>query len=408
MNFHLQPSKAAFGVLGIVGHAGCGHANSHLGFIQDDSGGLSTVMRMLEKATGTDLTIVSVSARTGLNGAFFEVRTASGGVSRAYARRGITKQELRLAQHCVGLKAICSQALAVDCFGRIVGQGAMEVPVALQTAIANASMDSVKKAMPEAFELVDEGLEGNCGKVLAGVIDIDGIPVSVMALSNATLGGIGPNEDIEGNVNLYGKKNLMSRFQLDSVPSFVIEGKVCASPFSETIAEPTFLIRAYPGEDNREVAKALVRAAAELGYPARYLPNLLQRSKTAMKDLARLQGENIVEIGHAIAKAKTAREKVLLAAQLNEFASQELGGITFMSNDVHEVMGGVGCIPGTSAVISLFISKAQLQEDVLPTLTVEETDKYCNMICMGTKYLSQNLEAACDELAQAKKRFNLS
>ena len=66
-------------------------------------------------------------------------------------------------------------------------------------------------------------LEGNCGKILGTVLDIHGVPVSVMALSNATVGGIGPNEDIEGNVNLYGKKDLSEKLHLDRIPSFVIE-----------------------------------------------------------------------------------------------------------------------------------------------------------------------------------------
>ena len=102
----------------------------------------------------------------------------------------------------------------------------MEVPVALQTAIANAALDSFVKAFSDQFIIKEEDLEGNCGKILGTVLDIHGVPVSVMALSNATVGGIGPNEDIEGNVNLYGKKDLSEKLHLDRIPSFVIEGKV--------------------------------------------------------------------------------------------------------------------------------------------------------------------------------------
>ena len=58
MKTNLSLSKAPFGVIGIVGHAGCGHANSHLGFIQDDSGGLSAVLGLLRDATGLSLEIV--------------------------------------------------------------------------------------------------------------------------------------------------------------------------------------------------------------------------------------------------------------------------------------------------------------------------------------------------------------
>ena len=62
------------GILGIVGHAGCGHCNSHLGFIQDDSGGLTAVMALLTEATGLSLEIESVKTVTGMDG-FFEVKT---------------------------------------------------------------------------------------------------------------------------------------------------------------------------------------------------------------------------------------------------------------------------------------------------------------------------------------------
>ena len=367
MKTNISLSAAPFGVIGVVGHAGCGHANSHLGFIQDDSGGLSAVLGLLREATGLSLEIAECNVHTGLEDAYFQVKTVSGGEGIGTARRGITASEARLASHCVGKQAVCSQAIAVDCFGRVLGQGAMEVPVALQTAIANAALDSFVKAFSDQFIIKEEDLEGNCGKILGTVLDIHGVPVSVMALSNATIGGIGPNEDIEGNVNLYGKKDLSEKLHLDRIPSFVIEGKVCAEPLSSVIKEPTFLIRAFPGDDNTVAAKALLKAAQSLGLSVEYRPELLGRSDTAMEDLTRQQGRKIIEFGERLSKASTAQEKVRIAAELNEFCSQELGGITFMSNDVHKVMGGVGCIPGTSAVMSLFISREQLQKQVLPT-----------------------------------------
>lgn len=390
-----------------MGHAGCGHANSHLGFIQDDSGGLSAVLGLLRDATGLSLEIVECSAHTGLDDAYFYVKTISGGEGKASARRGITATEARLASYCVGKQAVCSQAIAVDCFGRILGQGAMEVPVALQTAIANAAMESFVKAYPDRFVLKDEDLEGNCGKVLGTVLDINGVPVSVMALSNATEGGIGPNEDIEGNVNLFGKKDLAEKLHLDRIPSFVIEGKVCAEPLSSVIQEPTFLIRAFPGDDNTVAARALLKAAQDLNLPAEYRPELLARSKTAMEDLTRRQGKKVIEFGERLSKASTARDKVRIAAELNEFCSQELGGITFMSNEVHKIMGGVGCIPGTSAVMSLFISKEQLRKQVLPTLEPEDVNNYDRIICGAVGYLNENLEKANEELIAAQEKYGM-
>ena len=408
MKTNISLSAAPFGVIGVVGHAGCGHANSHLGFIQDDSGGLSAVLGLLREATGLSLEIAECNVHTGLEDAYFQVKTVSGGEGIGTARRGITASEARLASHCVGKQAVCSQAIAVDCFGRILGQGAMEVPVALQTAIANAALDSFVKAFSDQFIIKEEDLEGNCGKILGTVLDIHGVPVSVMALSNATVGGIGPNEDIEGNVNLYGKKDLSEKLHLDRIPSFVIEGKVCAEPLSSVIKEPTFLIRAFPGDENTVDAKALFKSAQSLDLPVEYRPELLGRSDTAMEDLTRQQGRKIIEFGKRLSKASTAQEKVRIAAELNEFCSQELGGITFMSNDVHKVMGGVGCIPGTSAVMSLFISREQLQKQVLPTLESEDVKNYDRIICAAVGYLNENLGQANEELIAAQEKYGMT
>ena len=44
MTLELVRSLDVTAVIGISGHAGCGHAHSHCGFVQDDSGGLAAVL----------------------------------------------------------------------------------------------------------------------------------------------------------------------------------------------------------------------------------------------------------------------------------------------------------------------------------------------------------------------------
>lgn len=83
----------------------------------------------------------------------------------------------------------------------------MEVPVALQAAIANAALNSFAKSMPNYFIVGDENIDDNFGRLLGCVLNVDGLTVSLLALANATRGGLGPNEDIEGNVNLAGKRS---------------------------------------------------------------------------------------------------------------------------------------------------------------------------------------------------------
>ncbi len=402
----VQFSDAARGQLGLVGHVGCGHANSHCGFIQDDSGGFAALMRLFERITDLDLSISEVVPTVGQTGGF-EVKLASGGIAYAAARRGVTPFEAELSQKAVGLSAVTTQADAMKVFGRVLGQGAMEVPVALQTAIANAAVDSFIRNYPENFTVGSEDVPGNVGSWISTVINVDdGIDVSVMALINATEGGLGPNEDIEGNVNLAGKKDEMHRLGLDAMPTILLEGKVFSNPISSQITEPTFVTRAYAGDDNVTVSESLLEAAKRLGYPILYPRELLARKKGAMRDLTREMGESVKALGEKLSRATTSAEKVRLASELNRFASEDLGGITFMSDDIHEVMGGVGAIPGTTGCLSLFVSDSEIKKTVYPALTLADVDRYVDVILTAIPILSARQREAYDEVQAASERAN--
>lgn len=385
-------SQAAKGVLGVVGHAGCGHAHSNNGFIQDDSGGLATLLALFQEATGVSLTIESVAVTPGVRG-FFEVRTVSGGVGRCSARRGITLQEGRLARAVEGQEAIRTQALALDAFGRIYGQGAHEAPVALQTAIANAAMDSFAKAYPERFHVADEGLAGNCGRILGTVLDMDGVPVSAMALSNASEGGIGPNEDLEGNAFLLGKKTVMEPLDLHRLPTLVVEGKVFSPSLCAELAEPTFLVRASV-DDNPVAAEALMDALSALGYPATYPREALKRMEGALRGVTRSAGDAVVAFGERLREARTSAAKVAVLAELIAYASQDAGGLSFMTDDLHEVVSGPGMMPGTSAVLSLLMPQAYIDQHVMPYLTEYDVTLYVAIIKAAVARLHDRLPEA--------------
>lgn len=154
-------------------------------------------------------------------------------------------------------------------------------------------------------------------------------------------------------------------------------------------------------------AECLLKGAENLGYPTIYRPELLRRSESAMESLTKEQGEYIQELGKKFSAATTSFEKVKIAAELNRFASEDLGGTTFMSNSIHKVMGGVGCIPGTSCVLSLFIPNSQLEQEVLPTLSLDDVDRYVNLIIKGIEVLNGRKQEASVRLAEIKKQFNL-
>lgn len=171
------------------------------------------------------------------------------------------------------------------------------------------------------------------------------------------------------------------------------------------ITSSTFLVRAYPEDDNVVAAQSYINAARRLGYPTIYLDNLLGRDPNAMRNLARAQGENIIRLGEALRDAQMAVEKVRIAAELNEFCSQELGGITFMSEKVHQVMGGVGMIPGTCACLSLFIPHSQLERDVIPVLSEADAGKFADIVLAAAEDLHDHLPEARESIDRIQKRY---
>jgi hypothetical protein len=403
----ILPSAEPFGVLGIVGHVGCGHVHSNHGFIQDDSGGLAAILALLQEAFHIPLTIIRVDVETGRHGAAITVTTAANGRGRCTARRGISHQEAALAQAVLGQEAVRTQALAIQAFGRVYGQGAQEVAVALQTAIANAALDSFARNFPDHFHYGDEGLEGNCGKVLGTVLNIEGCPVSVMGVVNATEGGIGPVEDLEGNVFALGKKAVMVPLHLDRLPTIIVEGKAFVAPASLGLKEPTWIIRAHADYDNLVVAEVLEQAAKEVQQPALYLPEALKRDADGMTRTTREYGDTIAAYGQRIGQCETALEKARVIAELIAYATEDAGGVSFMTNRLHAIVGGNGNMPGTAAVLSLLIPEGYLNAFVQPFLSESDVRDYVAIIKAAVTRMQTKLPEALAYLERHHLEGNL-
>lgn len=93
------------------------------------------MLGLLREATGLSLEIAECNVHTGLEDAYFQVKTVSGGEGIGTARRGITASEARLASHCVGKRPFGSQAIAVDCFRRNLRSGRYGSTCCLANAI---------------------------------------------------------------------------------------------------------------------------------------------------------------------------------------------------------------------------------------------------------------------------------
>lgn len=380
MNITFSDKKQ--GILAIAGHVGCGHSHSLNNQVQDDSPGLSVVLSLFKEATGISLKIKDFKFEENKIIAILE----NGGTGYGVARRGITKQEKELIKTIIGKEAINTHTLILNAFGRVYGQGILETPVATQTAIANAALNSFLINFPDKFIGTIESVPGNCGNIVGTVLDMDGIPVSVLGTVNATIGGIGPNEDLEGNSPNYSKKEIIETLGMEKLSTLVVEAMI-SSGFSKGLKENTFFVRADEEDDNIKVLEAVIKSCEELELPIFHHKGGMKRTKDALRNNTKKVGEKIVELGEKLKSAESSEEKVNTIAELALVVSQDCGGISFMSNNLHEEIGGAGMIKKTSAVINLVVTEDYSKENPIPFLSNSDLENYVNI----TKKVIKNL-----------------
>lgn len=393
---NISPSTKSKGLIGIMGHAGAGHVHSHSGFVQDDTAGFAVASCLLRRAYPVCTTISSVEAD--IDTGIIIVKTQDGGSGSAKARRGITPYEENLARQVIGLDAVYSQSAAFSAFGRIYGQGAMEVPVALQIATCLAVIDTFEKRHGEAFHSCDEAMQGKVGRCLGSVIEINGIPVSVMATLNASDGGIGPDEDLEGNIMLGEKAELMKQLGLNKLPTIILESKAYVPAICKDIKENTFLVRINEEHDNRVVYDALIQASQQANFKYMSSSAAYNRGTEEMAHATRELGEKIAKLGKTLASSEIAANKVQIISELALLISEDAGGISFMSSKLHDVVGGGGLLPGTSAVLSMAISELAIRIWKIPAFTAQDSDQYLAVLEKAVPILAENIIAASTEL----------
>lgn len=395
----ITASTKTQGVIGLVGHVGVGHVHSHLGFVQDDSGGLAVAASVLRQALPVDTTVEQIACDIAQG--TITVTTAGGGTGRAAPRRGLTPAEADLMQAVVGQEAVFTQTLAVRTFGRMYGQGVSETAVALQAALALAVLDTWAQNYPDRCSVVDEDVPGNCGRILGTVVEIAAVPVSLLAVVNATGGGLGPNEDLEGNIKAGAKGRLMQELALDSIPTVIVEGKMFVPSVCQDITEPALWVRAQEKVDNTTVARCLAAAAHERGVPCHLSLDALPPSPGALRAATYDLGQKIAQLGQRLSQAELAADKVALVAELALIISQDAGGVTFMSDSLHEKVRGAGLMPGTAAVLSLLVPPASASWWKIPLLTHDDVNRYISIITDAIPLLADQLTAAQGELNQA-------
>ena len=245
------------GVIGIIGHAGAGHVHSHSGFVQDDTAGFAVIACMLRRAFPVCTTVSSVEAD--IHSQTVTVRTQDGGTGVARTRRGITPYEATLSRLVIGLDAVYSQNAAFAAFGRVYGQGCLELPVALQTATCLAVINTFEKRYPGLLHTGPENMEGKVGRCIGAVVEFNSVPVSIMGILNANDGGLGPDEDLEGNIMLGAKGEVMKSLGLGALPTIILESKAYVPALCKGQEEDKFWVRINRDVDNRVVYDALIQ-----------------------------------------------------------------------------------------------------------------------------------------------------
>lgn len=372
---------------GISGHAGIGHIHSHSGFTQDDSAGFAVVASLLKKAADIDTRIKEVNAD--INTGLITVTTYAGGKGQVYARRGITPYESKMLENAAGMEGIYTQNTAFKVFGRIYGQGAMEVPVAFQGALALAVLDSFKKHISYTY-VMENKLENKYDTALTVSAEINNIPVALMLVINGTDGGIGPDEDYEGNTN-WGEKGLvMQKVSLENIPTVVVESKAYIPAVAPKIKENRHLIRAEKGVDNTALALALKESAEMQNIPYMYADNMMPLVNGALEKSTKEFADKIIQLGEKLKNADLSMDKVQIVAELAKLISEDAGGVTFMSNSIHNKVRGAGTLPEITCVLSMVCTKEYKEYIKIPMVEEKDVENYISIIVNAIEIMEKN------------------
>jgi hypothetical protein len=389
-------------LIGLVGHVGIGHAHGHSGIVQDDSVGFACIIAILRAAFPVDLRIASVQADP-ITGRIV-LTTHAGGVGEALPRRGITPQEKELMKKAVGYDASFCQSLACQIFGRIYGQGVLECPVCFEAAAAFAVVDSFRRCWQGFVNVREVSHDDNRDVVLGATIALAGQVVSLLAVVNFTSGGIGPNEDAEGNTFLGQKKEIMFNLGLDGIPSIIVESKAFIPSYCQTLDQRSLFTRINRSVDNTVVAQALVDGAAKAGLPMKYDFDSYPRDHALEQNTINFAAQLKV-LAQALSHAHSSGEKVRILSTLAKLISEDAGAITFMSNDIHAVVGSGGSMPGTAAVLSMLVPQPEAKYWKIPVLYQEDLDMYLAAIVAAIEVLKKALPEASKELQDKQHIF---
>jgi len=350
----------------VAGHVGVGHVHSHSGFIQDDSLGFSAALTVLRKFYDFDTTVRVVRVKFPRT---FCIETADGGVGCATPRGGFNVFEAELLKNLEGSDSSLPHLAVLKVFGRMRGGGCAEVPTAAEYALSVAALDTVARKVP-GFTLCRSGTEGD---VVGGVnTDLPHGVLSVVLTVNGSGSGIGPIEDLEGNIPLGPKRQVMEVLGCRVVPSLILESKAFIPSLATRVKDSVILLRYSKDYDNPAVAKAIARALSKLKIDYLELDNAFPRYSKAIERVKTKLISKLAELVTTLKRSTRSLDKVQVTAELVKVVCEELGGVFFMSEELADVVGPAGLVPGTGAVISMAVGMSYLARFGIPYATKED------------------------------------
>lgn len=226
--------------------------------------------------------------------------------------------------------------------------------------------------------------------------------VSVAAVVNFTEGGLGPNENAEGNT-LLAREEVSRHFGAASLPTIVVESKAFVPAYCQDLSARSLLTRINSAVDNTVVAEALIAGAHTYGLPMAQDFNAYPRNR-ALKQQTAAFGVKLKALGESLTGAESSPEKVRIIATLAQLVSEDAGSVTFMSNETHYAVGSAGCMPGTAAVLSMLVSPEEAGFWKVPVLFQEDLDLYLLAVLSGIEALKIRLP---DAVAELRRKYTL-
>ena len=142
----------------------------------------------------------------------------------------------------------------------------------------------------------------------------------------------------------------------------------------------------------------ILKAAAELGYPVLLRDDLLPRVEGSVAQQTHELVGRIIDCAERLKRSELASQKAQIVAEMAELVSQDAGAVTCLSDKVHEVVRGVGIIPGTSAALSLLVTRSYYEHWKIPMFEPTDAQRAGEIIDLATEKIVANYDAAWENL----------